>query len=170
MTRKFKLMVVLVIGLLIPTAVAEAYYATISGELRNSDNNALWEWGADVEVFNCNTLDTIITATVPISTSMFTMTLPSTSSARPLCVEVAFAAGPEGTPGNAAKGPYPDRSSSSGNLNTGVYFTGTGPNAVAVDNFAATPSTQNNDAWLLLAAPAILLAGLWLWRRRLQAR
>jgi hypothetical protein len=166
MTRKFKLMAVLVIALLIPTAVAEAYYATVSGELRNSDDNALWEWGANVEVFNCNTLATINTATVPISTSTFSIDVSGVVAATPLCIEVTFAAGPLGTPGNAAKGPYPDRSSNSGNLNTGVYFTGTGPNAVAVDHFAATPSTQSSDVWLLVFAAAIVLAGVWLWQRR----
>jgi hypothetical protein len=166
MNRKFKLSVVLIIALLIPTAAAGAYYATVSGELRNSDNNALWEWGANVEVFNCNTLATINTATVPISTSTFSIDVSSVSVATPLCIEVDFLPGPLGDPGNAAKGPYPDRSSNSGNLNTGVYFTGTGPNAVVVSDLTAAPSTQNDNVWLLVPVAAIALIGVWVWQRR----
>jgi hypothetical protein len=166
MNRRLRLIAILVVAMLIPTAVAEAYYATVSGELRNSATNGLWEWGASIEVFNCNTLATINTATVPISTTAFSIDVSSVSTATPLCIEVTFAPGPEGTPGNAAKGPYPDRSSNSGNLNTGVYFTGTGPNAVTVSDLTAAASTQSDNMWLLVPAAAIALASVWWWQRR----
>jgi hypothetical protein len=43
------------------------------------------------------------------------------------------------------------------------------PTAIAVSSLTASPA-QTNQAWWLLVAPAILLAGFWLWRRQSQAR
>ncbi|MCP4426374.1 MAG: hypothetical protein GY803_17925 [Chloroflexi bacterium] len=75
----------------------------------------------------------------------------------PLCVEVTFSAGPGGTPGNASKGPFVDRVTNSGNLNSGVYFTGTGPTAVTLADFSQTQSSANIPA---IAAAFIALTGV----------
>lgn len=119
-----------------------AYYATVSGELRDSETGNLWQYGANVEVFNCNTLATITTGTVDAAPAAgygtFTLDISSVSSDMPLCIEVNFIAGPNGDPGNAVKGPYPNRSDSTGDLNTGVYFTGTGPTAVSLHSISTT--------------------------------
>ena len=171
MNRKFRLIVVLVITILIPTATAQAYYAAVSGELRDSATNALWVHGATVEVFNCNTLATINSATVTAPNSTFNIDVSSVTTVTPLCVEVTFAAGPNGTPGNATKGPYPDRATNGGTLNTGVYFTGTGPTAITLRDLSVTSHAELNGLWviLILAAGAFLSGALWLRRQAQRA-
>lgn len=157
MNKKFLVITIVVIALLVPTSAAGAWYANVTGELRDSATNALWVHGASVEVFHCTTLATINTATVAFGNSSFSIDVSSVTSTTPLCIEVTFAAGPNGTPGNAAKGPYPDRATSSGTLNTGVYFTGTGPNAVTLTGLNASPVTT---PWPLILSSVIVVAGL----------
>jgi hypothetical protein len=155
MNKKLLCIAILVMAMLIPTATAEAYYALVTGELRDSATNALWVHGASVEVFNCNTLATINTATVTAPDSTFSIDVSDVTTATPLCIEVVFAAGLDGTPGNAAKGPYADRITNSGTLNTGVYFTGTGPTAITLrDLNASTVVTP----WPLILAAVIVVA------------
>jgi hypothetical protein len=167
MNRKFRLIAILVIAILIPTATAQAYYAAVSGELRDSATNALWVYGATVEVFNCNTLVTINTATLTAPTSAFNIDVSSVATPTPLCIQVTFAAGPNGTPGNAAKGPYPDRLANSGTLNTGVYFTGTGPTAITLRDLSATPHAETGGLWVgIVFALGLLVSGGWFMRRR----
>lgn len=79
------------------------------------------------------------------------------TTATPLCIEIVFAAGPNGTPGNAAKGPYADRSTNSGTVNKGVYFTGTAPLAITLrDLNASTVATP----WALILAVVIIAAAM----------
>jgi hypothetical protein len=167
MNGKLRLIAILVIAILIPTATAQAYYATVGGELRDSKTNALWTYGANVEVFNCNTLATINTATLTAPTSTFSIDVSGVAVDTPLCIQVTFAAGPNGTPGSAAKGPYPDRLANSGNLNTGVYFTGTGPTAITLRDLSATPHAETGGLWVgLVLALVLLVSGVWILRRR----
>ncbi|MCP4426190.1 MAG: hypothetical protein GY803_16995, partial [Chloroflexi bacterium] len=102
MKKKHLLAVTLLIALLatffIPSPTS-AYYSAISGELRNSKDNALWTHGASIEVFHCSTLASIATATAPAGT--FSIDISFVMADTPLCVEVTFSAGPDGTPGNA---------------------------------------------------------------------
>lgn len=170
MNKKFILIAIFVIAL-IPTAIAEAYYAYVSGELRDSATNAPWVHGASVEVFNCNTLDPVAVSTVVSPTSTFSIGVSGVAVDTPLCIEVTFAAGPNGKPGSAAKGPYADRSTNSGTLNTGVYFTGTGPNAITLRDLNAT---NTMTPWPLILAAVIVAAamlalGLMLRRRMAKA-
>jgi len=154
---KIKLLIVLAVifvSFLVPMS-ALAYYDWITGELRDSKTGAIWQYGADVEVFNCNTLTTIATQTVG-SSGVFSINISTVGTPTPLCIEVVFHPGPNGTPGNAAKGPYPDRSSSTGTLNTGVYFTGTGPTAITLTELSARSSAS---ALPILAVAAVLLIG-----------
>jgi hypothetical protein len=145
---------------------ALAYYSSISGELRDSKTGALWTQGANVEVYNCNTLATIDTAVVD-SSGVFSISLPVTyTSAVPICVEVIFNDGGNGAPGNAAKGPYPDRSTSLGGLNTGVYFTGTGPTAIVLKEASAQSSGSTMWAPVVLLGAALVAGSFWTWRRR----
>ena len=167
MPKKIRLVAILIIACLIPTAAAQAYYSSISGELRDSTTSALWTHGASVELFNCNTLATI--SIVPVDASgtfnIDISTLVTTTT--PLCVNVTFAAGGNGTPGSAAKGPYPDRTASSGTLNTGVYFTGTGPNVITLSELSAASHAETGGLWVgLVAALGLLVLGGWIWRRR----
>ena len=62
-----------------------------------------------------------------------------------------------GTPGNAAKGPYLDRSSNTGTLKTGVYFTGTGPTAVTLRDLSADSAVT---PWPLILAAVIVVAAM----------
>jgi hypothetical protein len=171
MNKRFMLIALIVVAMLLPTAIAQADYSAVSGELRNSATNALWTYGASAELFNCNTLATIITAPVD-SSGVFTITIPATVTVPvALCIDVTFNTGPNGKPGNAAKGPYPDRSSNSGTLNTGVYFTGTGPNAITLRDLNATTTLT---PWPLILAAVIVVAamlvlGLMLRRRTARA-
>jgi hypothetical protein len=143
-----------------------AYYDFVSGELKDSKTGALWAYGAEVEVFNCSSLASINTATLAPGTSTFNIDVSSVSVDTPLCIEVNFAAGPEGEPGNAAKGTYPDRSDDTGTLDTGVYFTGTGPLAVTLNGVSA----QSMNAWLPLALvlPLAVLGGVVYTKRKHQ--
>jgi hypothetical protein len=157
MNKKGVLIVILVVAMLIPTAAAEAYYANVTGELRESSTNALWIHGASIDVFNCNTLVSINTGTVPFGSSTFDINISGVAIDTPLCIEVTFAAGPNGTPGNAAKGPYADRNANSGTLNTGVYFTGTGPNAITLRDLSAESAAT---PWPLILAAVIVAAAM----------
>ena len=156
MNKKLVIAAILVLALLIPTATAGAWYSNVIGELRDSSTNALWGHGASVEVFNCNTLDTIVIAPVGAS-GTFDIDISSVTTTTPLCIEVTFADGGNGIPGNAAKGPYPDRSTSSGTLNTGVYFTGTGPLAITLRDLTATTAPT---PWPLILAAVIVVAAM----------
>ncbi len=158
MNKKIGLIAVLVVAMLIPVTTVLADYAAVTGELRDNSTNAIWTHGASVELFNCNTLATIITDTVG-SSGIFTITIPNTVTVPvALCIDVTFYPGSNGTPGNAAKGPYPDRSTNSGTLNTGVYFTGTGPNAITLRDLSAESAAT---PWpLVLAAVAVVAAML----------
>ena len=170
MNKRFMLIALIVVAMLIPMAIAQADYSALTGELRNSATNALWTYGASAELFNCNTLATIITSPVD-SSGLFTITIPNTVTVPvALCIDVTFNAGLNGKPGNAAKGPYPDRSGNTGVLNTGAYFTGTGPNAITLRDLNATSVTP----WPLILAAVIVLAamlalGLMLRRRTVKA-
>jgi len=145
-----------------------AYYSTISGQLRDSKTGAIWTSGASIEVFNCNTLATINTSLVGV-TGVFTIDISSIVSATPVCVEVTFNNGGNGTPGNAAKGPFTDRVGNAGNLDSGVYFTGTGPTAVVLKEVTAQPSVSN--IWLPVALLGIVIVAgsFWALRKRQQA-
>jgi len=167
MHKKMRLIAILIIAFLIPTAAAQAYYGTLTGELRDSMTLGLWTHGANVEVFNCNTLATIITDTVGIS-GTFNIDISGVTTPTALCVEVTFADGGKGIPGNAAKGPFLDRLANNGNLNTGVYFTGTGPNAITLRDLSATPHTETGGlgVGLVLALGLLTLGGLIMLRRR----
>ena len=156
-----------IIFLVIVVTPISAYYSTITGELRNSKDNALWTNGASIEVFHCSTLTTIATGTAPAGT--FSIDISSVSADTPLCVEVTFSAGANGTPGNAAKGPFVDRAANSGTLDSGVYFTGTGPTAVTLADFTPAPTTANLP---MIAAAFIMLGSasyILLRRRTVQA-
>ena len=156
MNKRFMLIALIVVAMLIPTAIAQADYSALTGQLRNSATNALWAYGASAELFNCNTLATIITTPVD-SSGLFTITIPNTVTVPvALCIDVTFNAGLTGKPGNAAKGPYPDRSGNTGVLNTGAYFTGTGPNAITLRDLNATSVTP----WPLILAAVIVLAAM----------
>jgi hypothetical protein len=161
------LIAILVIAFLIPTATAQAYYSSLSGELRDSVTLGLWTHGANVELFNCNTLATI--ATTPVGASgLFNIDLSGVTTPTALCIEVTFADGGSGKPGNAAKGPFLDRLANSGNLNTGVYFTGTGPNAITLRDLSATPHAETSGLWVALGiALGLLVLGTWIMRRRM---
>jgi len=167
MHKKMRLIAILIIAFLIPTAAAQAYYGTLTGELRDSMTLGLWTHGANVELFNCNTLATITSATVDASGTFNIDVSTLVTTTTPLCVEVTFADGGKGIPGNAAKGPYTDRASGSGNLNTGVYFTGTGPNAITLRDLSATPHAETGGLGVGLAfALGLLVLGGWIMRRR----
>jgi hypothetical protein len=136
-----------------------AYYTSVYGELRDSKTGALWTHGAAVEVYNCFTLATIATDTVGVS-GTFNIAIPGPPSPdEPLCIQVVFNIGPEGKPGNAVKGPYPNRAADGdqGQLNTGVYFTGTGPLAVTLASFGA--SGGGGMPVFLIAAVFLLVGG-----------
>ena len=168
MNKRFMLIALIVVAMLIPMAIAQADYSALTGELRNSATNALWTYGASAELFNCNTLATIITTPVD-SSGLFTITIPNTVTVPvALCIDVTFNAGLNGKPGNAAKGPYPDRSGNTGVLNTGAYFTGTGPNAITLRDLSATPHTETGGlgVGLVLALGLLTLGGLIMLRRR----
>jgi hypothetical protein len=158
MNKKLVIIAILVLALLIPTATVQAYYASVTGELRDSSTNALWAYGANIEVFNCNTLATI-SGIVPLApgTSTFNINISSVAVDTPLCIEVTFLPGPSGTPGSAAKGPYPDRLANSGTLNTGTYFTGTGPLAITLRDLNATTAPT---PWPLILAAVIVAAAM----------
>ena len=96
MPQKMRLIVILVIAFLIPTAIAQAYYSSISGELRDSTTLGLWTHGANVELFNCNTLATITSATVDASGTFNIDVSTLVTTTTPLCVEVTFADGGNG--------------------------------------------------------------------------
>jgi hypothetical protein len=157
MNKKLLSIAILIMAMLIPTATAQAYYALVTGELRESQSNALWAYGANVEVFNCNTLATINTATLAPGTSTFSINVSSVAVDTPLCIEVTFLPGPSGTPGSAAKGPYSDRLANSGTLNTGTYFTGTGPLAITLRDLNATTTLT---PWPLILAAVIVVAAM----------
>lgn len=154
------LIVLIVIMVSVPSA--GAYYSSVTGELRNDKNQDLWAYGASVEVYDCQYLTTINTAIVPaapaVGFGVFSIDVSMVDKNTPLCIQVVFYPGPDGTPGNSVKGPYPDRSSSSGTLNTGVYFTGTGPTAVVLKDLAV--STSANSPMLLAVAGASLVAAI----------
>ena len=158
-------LVIALAALLLLATMTLAYYSSVTGELRNSKDNALWTHGADVEVFNCNTLTTIATQTVG-SSGTFNIDISSVSSKTPLCIEVTFHAGPDGTPGNAAKGTFADRSTSSGTLDTGVYFTGTGPNAVTLTNITARSANTWLPVGLVVGLSVLALGALFVLRKR----
>jgi LPXTG-motif cell wall-anchored protein len=157
---------------LIVVAPSMAYYNTVSGELRDSKTGALWEYGGNVEVFHCSDLSVIATDSVDSAPTAgygtFSIDISSISADTPLCIEVDFTAGPNGDPGNASKGPYADRSDDTGDLDTGVYFTGTGPTAINLQSF----NTEGGaNAMLPAVVGLLLLAGVSfvIIRRRQQA-
>ncbi len=169
MDKKLRLIAIFIIALLIPTAIAAAFYATLSGELRDSKTNALWTHGADVEVFNCNTFSTIVTTTVGVS-GQFTVDVSSVGATTGLCINVSFHDGGTGIPGDAAKGPYVDRLANGGNLNTGVYFTGTGPTAITLKSLDARSEDSSPALWIgSLLIMGITLGIIALRRRRFGA-
>jgi hypothetical protein len=142
---------------------AGAYYSNVIGELRDDKNHDLWAYGAAVEVYNCLTLQTINTTTVPLAPNpgygVFNVDVSMVSADTSLCIEVVFYPGPDGTPGNAAKGPYLDRSTNSGTLNTGVYFTGTGPTAVVLKSLAVSPSADSTMMMSLIGLSLMVAVG-----------
>jgi hypothetical protein len=143
--------------LFIPVS-ALAHYDTISGELYDVKTQQPWQWGAEVEVWNCFSMVTIATKTVGPTTHTFSIDISSVTADTPLCVEVDFNPGSYGGsgPGNEAKGPYADRSSNSGNLDTGVYLAGCGPTAVTL----ADANAGSPNVWLPVALAASLLVGV----------
>jgi hypothetical protein len=156
----FRLIAVFVIAILLPAATARAYYEFVSGELRDSKTGAVWSNGATVEIYDCASFTTVATQIVD-SSGMFSIpvsSFPTPPVIRALCIEVTFSPGISGTPGMAAKGPYRDRPSISGTLSTGVYFTGTGPNAIALRDMNATTALT---PWPLILA-AVLVAAVML--------
>ncbi len=165
MNKTVRLIAIFIIAVLIPTAVAAAFYSTLSGELRDSKTGALWTHGADVEVFNCNDYSTIVTTTVDFS-GQFTVSLPIITTTTGLCVNVSFYYGGTGTPGDAAKGPYPDRSGYSGNLDTGVYFTGTGPTAITLKSLDARSEDSSPALWIGSLLILVITLGIIALRRR----
>jgi hypothetical protein len=157
MNKKARFIAILIIAILIPTATAQAYYAFVSGELRDSATNAIWTHGASVEIFNCNTLNTI-TTTVVSASGTFSVDISSlVTTTTPLCLEATFSAGPYGKPGNAAKGPYADRLNNTGTLSTGVYFTGTGPNAITLRDLNAMSTAT---PWPLIIGAVVVVAAM----------
>lgn len=158
------------VALLLLATMTLAYYSNVIGELRNSKDNALWTHGADVEVFNCSSMTTIATQTVG-SSGTFDIDISSISSDTPLCIEVTFHAGPAGTPGNAAKGTFVDRANSGTppadpTLNTGVYLTGTGPNAVTLTNITARSANTWLPVGLVVGFSVLALGALFVLRKR----
>jgi hypothetical protein len=149
-------------SLLMAIPALAAQYTSVTGELRDDKTHALWTYGADVEVFDCNTFATL--GTQSTNTGTFNITITPSGINRAACVNVDFCAGPNGKPGDAAKGPFIDRTSGSGGtLNTGVYFTGTGPTAVGVEKFIAHSS---NWLWLVTGSAILLAAaGLFVFLR-----
>lgn len=155
MRKKLIIITISLFAVLLIATPAFAYYSAVKGELRNSLDNALWTHGATVEIFDCTTFATITTQTVDAS-GTFNIPINPASSTRTLCIEVDFTPAPGGgDPGNAAKGPYLDRASSTGTLDTGVYFTGTGPTAITLQQADA----GNVSSALPLVGLALLLLG-----------
>jgi hypothetical protein len=156
---KRKLLIVsaiLLATLLFVPMYALAYYDNVTGALYDVKTQQPWEHGAEVEVWHCYSLATIATDTLGTGEYTFSIDISGISADTPLCIEVDFLAGPDGDPGKEAKGPYPDRSDDGGDLDTGAYFAGSGPNAVTLtDANAGSPSV-----WLPVALAACLLVGV----------
>lgn len=168
MKRKLAIIVaaVLITIMLLPEATS-AYYSNVIGQARDSKTGSPWVHGGSVEVFNCNTLANIANGSLD-SNGQFDISLGSyTGPDRPLCIEITFNNGGNGTPGNASKGPFADRSGSTGTLDTGVYFTGTGPTVVTMSDVRVSTSTSRAGLPFAAAAGlAALAAGAAILRRR----
>ena len=154
MKKKLLVVLALVLGLsLMFATLALAHYSSVIGELRDTKTQALWQWGGTVNVFNCFTGVSLGTQVLPPGSSSFNIPIAPPIGYVPICIEVDFATCsgcPD--PGNAAKGIYPSFDSTSGTLDTGPYFAGTGPNAVTLTNITA----RSANTWL----PVGLVAGL----------
>jgi hypothetical protein len=163
MEKRYEALLIALLGGLVLTLLAvrpaAAYYVNVTGELRDSKTGALWTHNATVYIFDCGTGDDIV-APILINDGSGTFFEPLPTVTPPdnqmICVEVVFGFGGVGTPGNATKGPFVNRQSSAGNLDTGVYFTGTGPLAVTLASFGAS---TGGSIPLLFAVIFLLVVG-----------
>jgi hypothetical protein len=153
------------------TIPAFAYYSSLTGELRDSVTGELWTHGATVEVLQCPPVNAPV-ASVPVDNSgTFTIGLPDDFSGDVmLCVRVVFNDAPNGTPATMMKGPFLNTPDEEGELDTGVYFANTGPNAVTLQRVEASADSGFPAIGLL---GVVVLGGLsfaGLRRRRIARR
>jgi len=168
MKKKLLVVLALVLGLsLMFATLALAHYSNVIGELRDIKTQALWQWGGTVNVFNCFTGGTLGTQVLPPGFSSFNISITPPAGYAPICIEVDFAtctSCPD--PGNAAKGIYPSFDSTSGILDTGPYFTGTGPNAVTLTNITARSANTWLPVGLVAGLSVLALGALFVLRKR----
>jgi len=147
--KKFSFILSLALLLaLVTVGTVFAHYSSVKGEIRDGKTQAAWAHGAEVLVFNCNSGDELASTTLSAGTSTFDLSVSLPAGYVPICVQVTFtceeSSGCSGSPGSAAKGPFPSfESSSSGTLDTGSYFSNSGPTAVELSAFGASSSNYN---------------------------
>ncbi len=129
---------------MVTTVLAE--YSSVTGEVHDSKTGELWQYGGEIYVYNCAEPTALITDTFTNGT--FDIGTFDSSAASRLCIDIFFNGGSEGTPDPK----YLYRpNDGDGELNLGIIYTDTGPNAVT---FTALSASSN--AWL----PAGIVAGV----------
>jgi hypothetical protein len=140
------------------TIPAFAYYSSLRGELRDSVTGQLWTHGATVDVLQCPPVNEPVESVTVDDSGIFTVSLPDFGSGDILlCVRVVFDAGPLGTPATMMKGPFLNAPNDGGELDTGVYYANTGPNAVTLQRVAVS---ANGGFPALGVIGAVVLGGL----------
>lgn len=145
-----------------------AYYSSVSGELRDSATDQPWQWGATVQIFfGCNpaTWELVGSETVD-SSGIFNIGIPGSSAGDvEMCVAASFEAGSAGTPANRIVGPIPNTSEVSGDYGPVIIYTNTGPNAVTLQQLTASAGSFS-PAFLALGTVLLGAVSLVAVRRR----
>jgi hypothetical protein len=160
MNRRAIISLVLVsIMALIYVLPAGAYYASATGQLRDSLTGEPWTWGAQISVVNCNSGNTVAGPFTVGDTGAFTIDLTTVNLPR-LCFQIDFNEASNGEPLTQPAGPIDNTSASgghSGTLGLGDIYTNTGPNAVTLQQVT---TSAGSFAPALLALSTIVLGAV----------
>jgi hypothetical protein len=153
---------ILVIVLMVAASPAAAWYNSVTGEIRDNDTGQLWEYGATVIVYDC--ADSIPkTSTYNVSTppwvgyGTFDIPLsPAFQTVENICIEIDFEPVNGYDPGKRILWIPNDSGGSGVPLDVGTIYTNTGPTAVVLSGFTASPAS--NQPWQIYAIAAAILA------------
>jgi hypothetical protein len=173
MNKKFAVavLIALVASLLVSTS-AFANFDAVSGQLKDGKTGSNWTYGGTATVYDCSNMNVELGSTTADSTGAFTVTMTSSGTSGFLCIKATFNA----VDPNPASDPYWKvfQDSGSGTLDAGIFYTNTGPTAVALKEVTAQPSVSNIGLpvallGVVVVAAAMLALGLVLRKRTAKA-
>jgi hypothetical protein len=161
--KKFAILIVVI--MMLGTISGSVFaYDNISGTVRDSKTTNVWTHGGSVTIWRCDDINGTALATGSITAGgNISVAYTAQSTGTPICVEIGFNDGGNGTPADVWKVFVDD--GAAGNYAMGNIFTDTGPTAVTMSSFGSANNTMSLSA---MAAIVLLLVGgtFVVWRRR----